>query len=94
MFLEVWMIVVFFIVFASGMKNMYNSGYKAGAMETIENTADLTLYALKSQGLIDIVEDINGEEKIVKALPSDEEFDKMMELAKDIIRNEENEDVK
>lgn len=79
-------------VFALGLRSTYKSGYRDGAMETISNTADLTLYALKSQGLIDIVEDINGQEKIVKALPSDEEFEKMMELAKDMVRNEEKND--
>ena len=94
MFLEVWMIVVFFVVFASGMRNMYLTGYRKGSLETIANTADLTLYALKSQGLIDIVEDIDGQEKIVKALPSDEEFETMMEIAREQVRNEENEDDK
>jgi predicted nucleic acid-binding protein len=94
MFLEFWMICVFFILFAVAMRNMYLTGYRKGALETIANTTDLTLYALKSQGLIDIVEDINGEEKIVKALPSEEEFEKMMELVREQIRDEENQNDK
>jgi len=89
MFLEMWMVYCMFAVFAVGMHNMYNSGYKKGSRESAALTADLTLHALKSQGLIDIVKDINGKEQIVKGLPSDEEFDKMMELAKDMVREEE-----
>lgn len=92
MFLEMWMVYTMLGVFALGMRSMYKVGHNEGKLEGAFATADLTLYALKSQGLIDIVEDINGEEKIVKALPSDEEYEKMMELAKDIVRNEEKND--
>ena len=92
MFLEMWMVFVMLGVFALGMRSLYQVGYRTGALETIANTTDLTLYALKSQGLIDIVKDINGEEKIVKALPTDEEFNKMMELAKDMVKTEEKND--
>ena len=92
MFLEMWMVFVMLGVFALGMRSLYQVGYRNGALETITNTTDLTLYALKSQGLIDIVKDINGEEKIVKALPTDEEFNKIMELAKDMVKTEEKND--
>lgn len=92
MFLEMWMVYAMLGVFALGMRNLYKIGYTEGSRESAMLTADLTLLALKSQGLIDIVEDINGEEKIVKGLPTDEEFEKMMELARDMIRNEEKND--
>lgn len=92
MYLEVWMLIVMLGVFVLGMRNMHKVGYAEGSRDSAMLTADLTLYALKSQGLIDIVEDINGEEKIVKGLPTDEEFEKMMELARDMVRNEEKDD--
>ena len=79
MFLEVWMIAILFAIFALGMISLYRSGWKDGSVAS----AEATLTILESQGLIGLVDDGN-EVVITKALPTPEEFDRMMEKLKEI----------
>lgn len=77
MVLEYWMIATFLIVATYFMIRFYKEGYSKGSVDAMAVDIDIVLSTLKNQKIIDIVEDEDGETKIV---PGD--FDAFIEASK------------
>lgn len=77
MYLETWMIIALTAIWGAGMWHLHRVGFLEGMKEGTENATELTLFLLQNQGLIDIVEDANGQEVLVKSIPTEDEIRKM-----------------
>lgn len=76
MFLEYWMIAVLFVIFAYGLYSTYYKGWN----NAISVATHMTIQRLAADGIISLHYDKDGKEMITKALPSEEEFDKIVEI--------------
>lgn len=73
MFLEMWMIGVLIVMWGAGMYHLHGVGRSEG----IGIATELTLGMLQHQGLIDIIEGEDGNDTIVKAIPTPQEIREM-----------------
>lgn len=75
MFLEYWMIGVMMTLFAVGIHRSFVRGRDAGS----EVAAATTIEYLVDRGIVSLARDpITGEKIVIKALPTNEEYAKML----------------